>query len=86
MSSAPSPTVIAQAARIVPANDECAPVPAVPVTCQKTWEAWAPLVSLTMLLSAVFRAALTWKMKTASGSPLPSRVRVPVRATAAAVL
>ena len=33
----------------------------------------------------MLRAASTWKMKTALGSPSPSKVMVPVRATAAAV-
>src|SRR5580692_2616269 len=82
---APAPTVMAPAAMTVPENDDEAPVLTAPVTCQNTFEAWAPLTNLMSLEAAVLRAALTWKMKTAFGSFSPSRVIVPVRVNAAAV-
>ena len=41
-----APSVIAPAARIVPANEEFAPVPAAPATCQYTCEADAPLTEI----------------------------------------
>ena len=49
-----------------------------PLTCQKTRDARAPLVSTTWLPAAKASAPLTWKTKTAFGSPPPSRVTVPV--------
>src|SRR5580698_3482376 len=76
----PAPNVIAPAARIVPVNEEAAPVPAAPFTCQKMLDAWAPLIRLTVLPAAVLRAALTWKMKIAFGLPCPSNVNAPVSA------
>ena len=45
-------------------------------TCQKTLEAWAPLIRMTWLLVDVVMAVPTWKIKTAVGSPWASRVRV----------
>ena len=55
------------------------PVPSVAElpTCQKTFLAWAPPMRLT-LPAAVVSVDPIWKMKTAFGSPLPSRVRFPV--------
>jgi hypothetical protein len=72
--------VIEVKARMVPTNVEFTPSVAELPTCQKTLQAWAPLVSITVLLSAVTRVDPAWKMKTASGSPSASRVSVPVMA------
>ena len=48
-------------------------------TCQVTFWAWAPLIRMTLLLpAAVVSVDTTWKIQTALGSPLPSRVRFPV--------
>ena len=81
---APAPTVIAPLAMMVPENEDNAPVPTAPFTCQKTLDAWAPLIRWTVVDAAVLRAALIWKMKTALGSFWPSSVIVPVSETAAA--
>ena len=81
----PAPTVMAPLAMMFPENDEDAPVPAAPFTCQNTLDAWAPLIRLTVLEAVVLSAASTWKMNTAFGLPCPSNVRVPVSANAEAV-
>ncbi|MCU1595991.1 MAG: hypothetical protein JWO12_3383 [Frankiales bacterium] len=52
-------------------------------TCQKTEHALAPFTSTTWLADAVMRVLALWKTKTAFGSPMASRVRVPVRARSA---
>src|ERR1700677_2508989 len=56
VTTAPAPTVIAPAAMIVPENDDAAPNPAAPLTCQNTWEARAPSVNRIVLAAAVVRA------------------------------
>ena len=72
-------------AMIVPRNVESTPTVAELPTCQKTLQAWAPLMSATLLLVAVIRVEPAWKMKTVLGSPCASRVTVPVSAIAPAV-
>ncbi len=64
----------------------CAPAPtaAAPLTCQNTCDALAPLTRSTLAPAAILSAPPTWKTKTAFGSPPPSRVSVPVFATAPA--
>ena len=81
---APAPSVIAPIAIMVPANEDDAPVVTAPLTCQKTLDAWAPLIKWIVEDAAVLRAALIWKMKTALGSFWPSSVIVPVSEIAAA--
>ena len=81
---APAPSVIAPIAMMVPENEDDAPVVTAPLTCQKTLDAWAPLIRWIVVDAAVLRAALTWKMKTAFGSFWPSSVIVPVSEMAAA--
>jgi hypothetical protein len=63
---------------MVPVKLEVEPRFAELVTCQKTLHAWAPLVRVTVLPDAVLRADPAWKMKSASGSPPPSRVSDPL--------
>src|ERR1700759_3117107 len=46
-------------------------------TCQKTLQAWAPLVRRTAVPVSVPREEPAWKMKTAFGSPCASRVSDP---------
>jgi hypothetical protein len=48
-------------------------------TCQNTLQAWAPLISLTVLLVAVMRVDPASKTKTEPRLFCPSRVTVPVR-------
>jgi hypothetical protein len=70
--------VIEVRARMLPLKkDVVARVAELP-TCQKTLQAWAPLMSLTLLDEAVIRVDGIWKTKTALGSFWPSRVTVPV--------
>jgi len=71
--------VMAVRARIVPTNVEPTPSVAELPTCQKTLQAWAPLMSWTVLLGAVMRVEPAWKMKTELASPWPSSVSVPVK-------
>ncbi len=47
-------------------------------TCQNTLQAWAPLISATVLFEAVMRVLADWKMNTELGSFWPSSVTVPV--------
>src|SRR5688572_27567136 len=72
--------VIEARAMTVPAKVE--PTPSVDElpTCQKTLQAWAPLMRLTRLSVAVMRVEAAWKMKTASSTCLASSVNVPVMA------
>ena len=49
-------------------------------TCQYTLQAWAPPVSATALPLLVTSVEPAWNTKTASGSPWPSSVTVPVSA------
>ena len=75
---APVVAVMEVNARMVPTNDEWVPSVAELPTCQKTLQAWAPLMSPTRLLDAVMIVLPAWKMKTLLGSPWASRVSVPV--------
>jgi hypothetical protein len=72
---APFCTAICWSAMMVPTN--LAPVPMVAElpTCQNTLQACAPLTSLTWISEPVISVVPAWKMKTASGSPPPLRVR-----------
>lgn len=72
--------VIEVKARIVPTKVDPTPSVADVPTCQKTLQAWAPLMSSTTLLVAVTRVDPVWKMKTAAGSCWASSVSVPVTA------
>jgi hypothetical protein len=74
----PVVTVMLVRARIVPRKVEPVPSTAELPTCQKTWQDWAPLISLTWLDDAVVSVEPAWKTKTASGSPPPSSVTSPV--------
>ncbi len=64
-------------AMTVPTNVVLVPSVAELPTFQKTLHACAPLMSATVLLDPVMRVLADWKMKTAVGSPLASRVTVP---------
>lgn len=46
-------------------------------TCQKTWQAVAPPLRITLRSTVVINVVGIWKMKTAFGSPWASRVRSP---------
>jgi len=71
--------VIDVSAMIVPTNVEPDPSVAELVTCQKTLQELAPLISFTLLDEAVTRADVAWKIQTELGSCWPSSVKVPVR-------
>ena len=49
-----------------------------PLTCQYTLDGCAPPMSSTVLPAAVVNEVSIWKRNTALGSPLASRVSVPV--------
>jgi len=51
-------------------------------TCQKTLQAWAPPVRVTVLDEAVMRLDVAWKIQTELASPLS--VRLPIRLAVAA--
>ena len=68
-------------AMTVPLKEEFVPSVTEVPTCQKMRQAWAPLITLTVLAEAVIRVEATWKMKTAFGSPWPSNVRGPPSAS-----
>jgi hypothetical protein len=55
-------------------------------TCQNTLQAWAPLIRETVAFEAVIKVDPAWKMNAALGSPWASRVTVPVRPSAEALL
>ncbi len=74
-------SVIVVKARIFPIKEVDVPRVAEDPTCQKTLQAWVPLVNLTTLFDAVVSVEPAWKMKTAFESPPPSSVRVPVIAS-----
>ncbi|HUR76934.1 MAG TPA: hypothetical protein VMZ22_03225 [Acidimicrobiales bacterium] len=61
--------VIEVNARIVPTNLEPTPSVAELPTCQNTLHGWAPLMTLTLLLTAVVSEVPVWKMNTAPASP-----------------
>ena len=64
-------------ARMLPLRTEFAPRVADVPTCQKTLEALAPPARTIWLPAAVVSVVAIWNMKTALGSPLASRVRLP---------
>jgi hypothetical protein len=70
-------TAIEVRARMVPAKAELVLRVAELPTCQKTLQAWAPLVSRTLVPVSVPRVEPAWKMKTAFGSPSASSVSEP---------
>jgi hypothetical protein len=73
----PVSTEIDVRARMVPAKPEFVPSVAELPTCQKTLQAWAPSVRVTLLAESVMSVEGAWKMKTAFGSPPASRVSDP---------
>jgi len=75
---APVVSVMDVNAMTVPRREEPVPSVAELPTCQKTWQASAPLTRVTLLELAVTSVLAIWKMKTASGSPAASSVSVPV--------
>jgi hypothetical protein len=79
VTSAPVVSVIDAKARMLPLKSEFVPSVAELPTCQKTLQAWAPLMKLTLLPGAVVKVLAILKMKTASGSFWPSNVSAPVR-------
>jgi hypothetical protein len=72
-------------ASTVPTKVEPTPSVAELPTCQKTLQGWPPLMTITLLFTAVMRVDPAWKIHTAPGSPWASRVRVPVIAKAVAL-
>ena len=82
---APDVTVIEVRAMIVPARVDPVASVAELVTCQKTLQGLAPLMSTTRLDDDVMNVELAWKIQTEFGSFWPSSVRVPVRFDVAAL-
>ena len=82
---APEVTVIEVEAMIVPANVDPVASVAELVTCQKTLQGLAPLMSATRLDDDVINVEVALKIQTELGSFWPSSVRVPVRFDVAAV-
>jgi hypothetical protein len=71
-------TVIDARARMLPTKVEFVPSVAELPTCQKTLQAWAPLVRTTELAESVVSVDEgAWKIQTALGSPWASRVSDP---------
>jgi hypothetical protein len=71
-------TVMEVRARILPWKAEPVPMVAELPTCQKTLQAWAPLVRTTELPESVRSVEEgAWKIQTAFGSPPASRVSAP---------
>ena len=78
MMVSPVCTVIEVRARMVPWKAEPVPSVAELPTCQKTLQAWAPLVRTTELAESVMSVEEgAWKMQTAFGSPPAFRVSAP---------
>jgi len=77
--------VIEVEAMIVPANVDPVASVAELVTCQKTLQGLAPLMSATRLDDDVINVEVALKIQTELGSFWPSSVRVPVRFDVAAV-
>ncbi len=72
-------TVIEVRARMVPWKAEPVPIVAELPTCQKTLQAWAPLVRTTELPESVRSVEEgAWKIQTAFGSPSAFRVSAPL--------
>jgi hypothetical protein len=76
---APEVTVIEVRAMIVPANVDPVASVAELVTCQKTLQGLAPLMSTTRLDDDVMNVEVALKIQTELGSFWPSSVSVPVR-------
>src|SRR3984957_5123788 len=74
----PVVTVIEARARMLPAKVEPVPSVAELPTCQKTLQAWAPLMRLMALAEAVVRVEPAWKTNSALGFPPPLSVSAPV--------
>ena len=74
---APCATVMLVNARMVPWMVELVLSVAELLTCQKTLQACAPPVRVTVLELAVTRSDEAWKIQTALASPLS--VRLPIR-------
>ena len=72
---APVFIVLSESVRIVPRKTELTPSVVELVTCQKTLQAVAPLIRLTVVPGCVMRLEPAWNTKTALGSPPASRVR-----------
>ena len=69
--------VIEASARIVPIIVVPDPSDAELVTCQKTLQGLAPLMRATVLVEAITRSDVAWKIQTELGSFCPSSVTVP---------
>jgi hypothetical protein len=82
---APEVIVIDVRAMIVPARVEPVASVAELVTCQKTLQGLAPLMSVTLLDDDVMNVEVALKIQTEFGSFWPSRVSVPVRFDVAAL-
>jgi hypothetical protein len=76
---APVSRVAEVKARMLPTKLVLVPRVAELPTCQNTLHAWAPSISLTVLLDAVMSVDPAWKMNTELRLFCPSRVTVPVR-------
>src|SRR5438309_10185664 len=74
---APASNVIDVYASTLPLMIESPPKVAELPTCQKTWQAVAPPLRITLRATVVMNVDGIWKMKTALGSPCASRVRSP---------
>jgi hypothetical protein len=81
-SVAPVSSVADVSAMMVPTKLLAVPRVAELPTCQKTLHACAPFSSATLLPDAEIKVEPAWKIKTASASPPPLRVTVPVSAMA----
>ena len=82
---APEVIVIEVRAMIVPANVDPVASVAELVTCQKTLQGLAPLMSATRLDDDVMNVEVALKIQTEPGSFWPSSVSVPVRFVVAAL-
>src|SRR5438128_2191975 len=79
LSVAPVVRVTDAWAMIVPLNTVFVPSVAELPTCQRMFLVCAPLIRITWLFpAAVVNVDTIWKIQVAFGSPLPSRVRLPV--------
>jgi hypothetical protein len=76
---APVSSVAEVKARMLPTKVLVVPKVAELPTCQNTLQAWAPSISLTVLLEAVVSVDTAWKMNTELRLFCPSKVTVPGR-------
>ena len=74
----PVPSEIDEKARIFPTNEDVPPMVADVPTCQNTLAACAPLMSTTLLLTAVVSVLPIWKMNWAFGLFCALSVKTPV--------